>query len=193
MNGLERYDALRGDPRLQQLLRKKPGSRDGSLSPSPLATDPPAARAACGGRSATASKLGPVGQTTYDGCESTAASCRLRASIDARKRWMNLAAIVRRLEQGGFTHDQAVSVSEVFQNEIVDKIATKECVDLVLRRDVPPLENRITGFQHVVHVVGWHSRLADRDDHLWDRRLGSAAFIAQTGCPRRSVSARTSP
>lgn len=57
---------------------------------------------------------------------------------------MNLAAIVRRLEQGGFSHEQAVSVSEVFQDEIVDKIATKEYVDLVPKREIALLENRIT-------------------------------------------------
>jgi hypothetical protein len=57
---------------------------------------------------------------------------------------MNLAAIVRHLEQGGFSHEQAVSVSEVFQDEIVDKIATKEYVDLVLKREIALLENPIT-------------------------------------------------
>ena len=57
---------------------------------------------------------------------------------------MNLAAIVRCLEQGGFTHDQAVSMSEIFQDEIVDKIATKEYVDLMLKREVGLLENRFT-------------------------------------------------
>jgi hypothetical protein len=57
---------------------------------------------------------------------------------------MNLAAIVRRLEQGGFTHDQAMSLSEVCQDEIIDKIATKEYVDLVIRREIALLENRIT-------------------------------------------------
>jgi hypothetical protein len=33
-------------------------------------------------------------------------------------------------------------VSEVFQDEIVDKIATKEYVDLVLKREIALLENR---------------------------------------------------
>jgi len=57
---------------------------------------------------------------------------------------MNLAAIVRHLEQGGFSHEQAVSVSEVFQDEIVDKFATKEYVDLALQREIALLKNRIT-------------------------------------------------
>jgi hypothetical protein len=55
---------------------------------------------------------------------------------------MNLAAIVRHLEQGGFTHAEAMSLSQVFQDEIVEKIATKEYVDLVIKRAL--LENRIT-------------------------------------------------
>jgi hypothetical protein len=37
-----------------------------------------------------------------------------------------------------------VSVSEVFQDEIVDKIATREYVGLVLRREIVLLENRVT-------------------------------------------------
>jgi hypothetical protein len=37
-----------------------------------------------------------------------------------------------------------MSMSEVFQDEIVDKIATKEYADLVLKREIALLENRIT-------------------------------------------------
>ena len=37
---------------------------------------------------------------------------------------MNLAAIVRRFQQGGIGREQAVSVSKVFQDEMVDKITT---------------------------------------------------------------------
>jgi hypothetical protein len=66
------------------------------------------------------------------------------AAGSSKERWMNPAAIVRRLEQGGFTHEQAVSVSEVLQDEIVDRIATKEYVDLVLKREIALVENPIT-------------------------------------------------
>jgi hypothetical protein len=45
---------------------------------------------------------------------------------------------------GRLYHDQAVSMSEVFQDEVVDKIATKEYVDLVPKREIALLENRIT-------------------------------------------------
>ena len=57
---------------------------------------------------------------------------------------MNVAAIVRHLEQGGFSHDQAISLTEVFQDEVIEKIATKEYVDLVIKREIALLENRIT-------------------------------------------------
>jgi hypothetical protein len=57
---------------------------------------------------------------------------------------MNMATIIRRLEGGGFTHDQATSLGEVFQDEIVDKIATKEYVGLVIKTENALLENRIT-------------------------------------------------
>jgi hypothetical protein len=74
---------------------------------------------------------------------SHAVECWFWASSNLRST-DELGCDVRRLEQGGFTHDQAVSVSEVFQDEIVDKIATKEYVELVLKREVALLENRIT-------------------------------------------------
>ena len=57
---------------------------------------------------------------------------------------MNVAGIVRHLEQGGFSHDQAISLSEVSQDEVIEKIATKEYVDLVIKREIALLENRIT-------------------------------------------------
>ena len=37
-----------------------------------------------------------------------------------------------------------MSLSDVFQDEIIEKIATKEYVDLVIKREVALLENRIT-------------------------------------------------
>jgi hypothetical protein len=39
---------------------------------------------------------------------------------------MNVAAVVRRLENGGFNHDQAAILAEVLHEEITDQIATKE-------------------------------------------------------------------
>jgi hypothetical protein len=42
---------------------------------------------------------------------------------------VNVTAIVRRLEASGFSHDQAISLSEV-----------KEYVDLVIKRKIAPLK-----------------------------------------------------
>ena len=51
-----------------------------------------------------------------------------------RERSMNVATVMRRLEHGGFTHDQAAILAEVLDQEVVQKIATKEHVDLVVDR-----------------------------------------------------------
>jgi hypothetical protein len=40
---------------------------------------------------------------------------------------MNVAAVVRRFEEGGFTPDQAAK-----QDEVTEQIATKEHVDIVV-------------------------------------------------------------
>ena len=45
---------------------------------------------------------------------------------------MNVAAVVRRLETGGFTHDQAAILAEELHDEVTAQIATKEHVDLVV-------------------------------------------------------------
>jgi hypothetical protein len=50
---------------------------------------------------------------------------------------------LRHLEQGGISHDQAISLSEVFQDEVIEKIATNEYVDLVIKREIALLENKI--------------------------------------------------
>jgi hypothetical protein len=47
---------------------------------------------------------------------------------------MNVAAVVRRLENGGFSHDQAAILAEVLHDEIAEQVATKEHVDLVVDR-----------------------------------------------------------
>jgi hypothetical protein len=56
---------------------------------------------------------------------------------------MNLATVMRRLENGGFTHDQAAILAEVLDQEVVQKIATKEHVDLVVDRASERLEKMI--------------------------------------------------
>ncbi len=56
---------------------------------------------------------------------------------------MNVASVMRRLEDGGFTHDQAAILAEVLDQEVVQKIATKEHVDLVVDRASERLEKMI--------------------------------------------------
>jgi uncharacterized protein (DUF2336 family) len=56
---------------------------------------------------------------------------------------MNVAAVVRRPENGGFTHDQAAILAEVLHDEVTERIATKEHVDLVVDRASERLEKMI--------------------------------------------------
>jgi len=51
--------------------------------------------------------------------------------------------MVRRLESGGFTHDQAAILAEVLHGEVTEQIATKEHVDLVVDRASERLEKMI--------------------------------------------------
>jgi hypothetical protein len=41
---------------------------------------------------------------------------------------MNAAHAIRRLEEAGFTHQQATGVVEVIQGEVIDKVATRDYV-----------------------------------------------------------------
>jgi hypothetical protein len=56
---------------------------------------------------------------------------------------MNVAAVVRRLENGGFSHDQAAILAEVLHDEVTEQIATKEHVDLVVDRASERLEKMV--------------------------------------------------
>jgi hypothetical protein len=56
---------------------------------------------------------------------------------------MNVAAVVRRLESGGFSHDQAAILAEVLHDEVTEQTATKEHVDLVVDRASERLEKMI--------------------------------------------------
>ena len=56
---------------------------------------------------------------------------------------MNVAAVVRRLESGGFSHDQAAVLAEVLHDEVTEQIATTEHVDLVVDRASERLEKMI--------------------------------------------------
>ncbi len=56
---------------------------------------------------------------------------------------MNVAAVVRRLESGGFSHDQAAILAEVLHDEVTEQIATKEHVDLVVDRASERVEKMI--------------------------------------------------
>ena len=48
---------------------------------------------------------------------------------------MNAARAIRRLEQAGFSHDQASAVADVLQEEVIDQLPTREFVELVSERD----------------------------------------------------------
>ena len=85
----------------------------------------------------------------------------------------------------GGSHDQAISLSEVFQDEVIDKIATKEYVDLVIKREIALLENRISSIQYADHVAGRHRDPSDGNHHLRNGGLGQAALV-MTGRFRRS-------
>ena len=39
---------------------------------------------------------------------------------------MNAAHAIRRLEEAGFSHQQATGVVEVVQGEVIDKVATRD-------------------------------------------------------------------
>jgi hypothetical protein len=41
---------------------------------------------------------------------------------------MNVAHAIRRLEEAGFTHQQATGVVEVVQGEVIEKVATRDYV-----------------------------------------------------------------
>jgi hypothetical protein len=56
---------------------------------------------------------------------------------------MNVAAVIRRLEDGGFTHDQAAILADVLHDEVTQQIATKEHVDLVVDRASERLKKMI--------------------------------------------------
>ena len=56
---------------------------------------------------------------------------------------MNVAAVVRRLEDGGFTHEHAAILAEVLHDEVSAQIATKDHVDLVVERASDRLEKTI--------------------------------------------------
>jgi hypothetical protein len=48
---------------------------------------------------------------------------------------MNAARAIRRLEQAGFSADQASAVADILQEEVVDQLPTREFVELVSERD----------------------------------------------------------
>jgi len=41
---------------------------------------------------------------------------------------MNAAQAIRRLEEAGFSHRQATGVIEVVQGEVIERLATRDCV-----------------------------------------------------------------
>lgn len=56
---------------------------------------------------------------------------------------MNVVTVVRRLEESGFSHDQATTLAEVLQDEVTGTLATKEYVTLAIDRASERLEKRI--------------------------------------------------
>lgn len=56
---------------------------------------------------------------------------------------MHECRVIRRLEDAGFTHDQATGVAEIMQEEIVDVVATKEFVRSTVELAVERSKNSI--------------------------------------------------
>jgi len=48
---------------------------------------------------------------------------------------MNAARVIRRLEDAGFTHDQATGVAEILQDDVLEDLPSREFVLLVSERD----------------------------------------------------------
>jgi hypothetical protein len=48
---------------------------------------------------------------------------------------MNAARAIRRLEQAGFSHEQAAGLADILQEEVVEELPTREFVELVSERD----------------------------------------------------------
>jgi hypothetical protein len=48
---------------------------------------------------------------------------------------MKAARAMRRLEEAGFSHDQASAVTDILQEEVIDQLPTREFVELVSERD----------------------------------------------------------
>lgn len=66
---------------------------------------------------------------------------------------MNVVTVVRRLEESGFSHDQATALAEVFQDQIIDTLATKEYVTLAIDRASERLEKKI--HQEIKSTIKW--------------------------------------
>jgi hypothetical protein len=56
---------------------------------------------------------------------------------------MNAARAIRHLEQAGFTHEQATSVIEIMQEEVLETLATREFVELACERVKDELRSEI--------------------------------------------------
>jgi hypothetical protein len=53
---------------------------------------------------------------------------------------MNAGRAIRRLEEAGFTHEQAAGVTDMLQEEVSEKLATKEFVALSIERSKAEIE-----------------------------------------------------
>jgi hypothetical protein len=53
---------------------------------------------------------------------------------------MNAGRAIRRLEEAGFTHEQAAGVADMLQEEVSEKLATKEFVALSIERSKAEIE-----------------------------------------------------
>ena len=83
---------------------------------------------------------------------------------------MNVSAVVRRLQDGGFTRDQAAILAEVLHDEVTAQIATKEHVELVGDRASERLEKMIHGGQEHDQTGGGHDGRTDGRDPDGDGR-----------------------
>ena len=66
---------------------------------------------------------------------------------------MNEVTVVRRLEESGFSHDQATALAEVLQEQVIDTLATKEYVTLAIDRASERLEKKL--HQEIESTIKW--------------------------------------
>lgn len=104
---------------------------------------------------------------------------------------MNAARLARALEHGGFTHEQALVLSESLAEEIERTVATREQVELIVTREIAKLraemQGAISGLEGRIgdlrtelqsEVAGLNSRIAGVDAKIADLRSELQSEVA---------------